>query len=133
MKGLTESQLNGKLRPMFRKHIDGGFWHRIENVVAAGTFDTYVAGHGKAGWIELKVAGPRAKPEVRAGQPGFGYRCLESGVPAHVLIGSPNGTIRLCEGIIMGDDWREHLVCEGRRDDKAFMNVVFRHCLNWWE
>lgn len=87
------------------------FARRIEdNSGNLGTFDTFIGRRGRAGWLELKVAGPNAKPSLRPGQPSFGAQCFDAGVPAAYLVGSPNGRVRLIGPLTVGDDWRDHLV-----------------------
>jgi len=119
---MTESQLH----KLLKKRDPKSFMHRIENVAALGTFDTYYAKGGRSGWIELKIAGPNAKPEMRSGQPGFGERLRKQGIPAHVLCCSKSHELKLLNGWVLGDDWREHLVMRGHLDDPA---EILERCL----
>lgn len=77
-----------------------------------GTFDTFLAMGGVSGWLELKVAGPNAKPNIRPGQPAFARECFDAGVPAAYLVGSDSGRVRLLHPLTREHDWREHLIMD---------------------
>lgn len=85
---------------------------RIEdNSGNLGTYDTFLAAKGHPSmWLELKVEGPDAKPDLRKGQPAFGRMLFDAGVPCGYLVGSPNGLVRLIGPLTTGDDWRDHLM-----------------------
>jgi hypothetical protein len=128
---MTESDLNKKLIALIkaiwpRQHL---MWHRVENVAAIGTFDVFFGTPLGSGWIELKVCGPNAKPDVRPGQPGFGERCYKAGVPAHYLCGSNAGYIKLLDGRCMGPDWREWMVMEAQFDSHGCMADLLMKCI----
>lgn len=97
----------------------------VENILNKGTFDLFVACGGKVAWVELKVAGPNAKPTVRAGQPGFGAMMALAGVPAVVLVGHPDGGWRLLKGSTTGDDWRECVLASGEVFDHRLVEEIF--------
>lgn len=107
----------------------GWFTRRIEDKSGnLGTYDLFLAHRdwGQA-WLELKVAGPDAKPELRKGQPAFGAGLHAAGVPCGYLVGSPNGKVRLIGPLTLGDDWREHLVAEWTHlDVPAVLTALFR-------
>ena len=125
-----ESDLNKKLRDMLPKIIDGPtVWERIENTAGLGTFDTFMGGWLGSGWIELKVAGPNAKPTMRPGQPAFGQRMKNAGIPAHVLCCSKAGDVKLICGWTNGDDWRELLVGRASLMDRDGMAVLLKRCM----
>lgn len=130
-----ERDLNAKLRDMLPKLWPQGkdiwppVWHRVENAVAQGTFDTFIGSSIGCGWIELKVAGPNAKPQMRPGQPGFGAKMLRAGVPAHVIACSKRGEVRLMRGETMGDDWRDHVLMRCDLRDMEAMRVVLVRCM----
>ena len=128
---MLESDLNRNLRGLMRKlwPSDSVIWERIENSAGIGTYDTFMAGPDGAGWIELKIAGPNAKPAMRPGQPAFGNRMLDGGVPAHVLCSTPSGNIKLISGRTFGHDWREHLVMRCGLRDRDAMRVLFVRCM----
>jgi hypothetical protein len=87
------------------------FVRRIEDASGnKGTWDTYMARSGRSGWIELKVAGPNAKLELRPGQQPFGQGLFDAGIPAAYLVGSDNGTVRLIGPCTDGKDWRDHVI-----------------------
>lgn len=107
----------------------GWFVRRIEDASGnLGTYDTFLAhrGWGQA-WLELKVAGPNAKPDLRRGQPAFGAGLHAAGVPCGYLVGSPSGKVRLIGPLTTGDDWRDHLVAEWREIDvPSILTHLFR-------
>jgi hypothetical protein len=107
----------------------GWFVRRIEDASGnLGTYDTFLAhrGWGQA-WMELKVAGPNAKPDLRKGQPAFGQGLDAAGVPCAYLVGSPNGRVRMIGPHTTGDDWREHLIAEWPAlDVPAVLTALFR-------
>lgn len=87
------------------------FARRIEDSSGnLGTFDVFLARDGRAAWLELKVAGPNEKPNIRAGQPAFAEQCVRAKIPCGYLVGSPKGQVRLLGPRTTGADWREHLV-----------------------
>lgn len=106
---MRESEFWGQIR----KQIDQSwFVRRIEDASGnLGTYDTYLAhkGWGQA-WLELKVAGPNAQPDLRKGQPAFGAGLHAAGVPCGYLVGSPNGRVRLIGPLTTGADWRHHVI-----------------------
>ena len=101
---------------------------RIENTLSTGVFDTFVGTPWGAGWIELKIAGPQAKPAMRPGQPGFGHRCMTAGVPAHVLCASADGYLKLLNGWTIGEDWRDHVALTGSLDDLDCVRGMIVRC-----
>jgi hypothetical protein len=128
---MTESELHKKL-----VRLTVALWpserllmHRVENVAAIGTFDTFFGTPWGSGWIELKIAGPKAQPQVRPGQPGFGMRCFAAGVPAYILCSSHAGRIRLLQGYCLGSDWRDHQIMEGTISDAESMRAVLLRCV----
>ena len=125
-----ESELNKKLLkrikaiwPRLRP-----VWERVENRVGNGTFDTFMGAEWGSGWIELKFGGPNAMPEMRPGQPGFGERMLRAGIPAHVLMGHPDGTVKLLKGNTTGKNWRECVVMRANLGNNEQMRQVFMAC-----
>lgn len=98
----------------------------IENAVNLGTFDTFAADDGIGVWLELKVAGPRAKPGIRSGQPAFGERMFRAGVRARILVSHPDGSCRLLDGRATDDDWRDWIIWEGGLEE-CLVCVFFRH------
>lgn len=60
--------------------------------------------------MELKVAGPGAKPTLRPGQDTFAGMLMDAGVPCGYLVGSKCGALRLIGGRTTGADWREHVL-----------------------
>ena len=113
-----ESDLNRKFRLAVKRWSSdagsGFFYSRVENTLSGGFPDTLFSA-GRLVLCELKVAGPNAKPDMRPGQPGFGYSVLSSGQPSFILIGHPDGSCRLLWGDCVGDDWRDRLI--SRFDD----------------
>lgn len=95
----------------------GVIGRRIEDASGnLGTPDVFVAWGGMArsrspcGWIELKVAGPNAKPILRPGQQATMTAFHHHGVPCAYLVGSDRGPVRMVGPLTDGDDWREHLI-----------------------
>jgi len=127
---MTEADLNEKIIALLSKLWPGEqlFWHRVENVVAIGTFDAFLGTPWGGGWVELKIAGPAAKPDVRPGQPGFGMRCKEAGIPAHILCCSNKGYVKLLEGECIGEDWEAHLVGTAQLGDLEAMRTLLLAC-----
>lgn len=115
---MTESDLSKAMQRWIAKLWGPGevFWHRVENTAALGTFDSFVGASWGSGWLELKICGPEAAPDMRPGQPGFGERCHRAGVLAHVLCCSDNGQMKLVDGRTTGSDWRDRLVARGKLD-----------------
>lgn len=95
-----------------RRHMPPGLLiRRIEDASGnLGTWDTFLACHGRAAWLELKVAGPAEKPRTRPGQAAFGAALFDAGIPALYLVGSATGTMRAIGPLMTTDTWREHLV-----------------------
>jgi hypothetical protein len=105
---MTEAEFWSKIRKRMPR---GVFARRIEDSSGnLGTFDTFVACDGRSAWMELKAAGPNAKPDLRPGQASFAAQCFDAGIPAAYLVGSPNGVVRMIGPGTTGDDWRQHLV-----------------------
>jgi len=127
----TESKLNStivrKIPKMFEETKP--MWLRVENYLGSGTFDTWTGMLAFGGWIELKVCGPNAKPDMRDGQPAFGYRCKAAHVPAHVLCCSKDGYIKLLNGWTTGPDWRDHMVMEADLGDNDSLRMLLITCL----
>lgn len=112
---LTEKDLSAAVRDMVK--VTWGtdaVYRRIEDTANLGTFDSMLIVKGQMAWIEMKVAGPNAKPDMRPGQPGFGRQWLIAGGLAWVLVGHKDGSLRLIWGDTTGEDWRDQLV--GRYD-----------------
>lgn len=112
-----------------RKRLpDDVFARRIEDASGnLGTFDTFLAQRDRgAAWLELKVAGRRAKPDLRPGQPAFAAQCFDVGVPAAYLVGSRCGYARLIGPMTNGEDWRDHVVAEWQIIDvRAILAALF--------
>lgn len=108
---MLECEFWGKVRPKIPRP-----WiaRRIEDSSGnLGTYDTFMACKGFPSlWLELKVANPKAKPKLRAGQPAFGRMLFDAGVPCAYLVGSDNGYVRLIGPLTTGADWRDHLMGE---------------------
>lgn len=96
----------------------------VENMLNVGTFDNWICVGGVPAWVELKVCGPNAKPDMRPGQPGFGYRMLKAGVRAVVLCGSGDGSWKLLRGDTVGSDWREKLIARGDVVDEDVVHAI---------
>lgn len=112
----TEKDLSAHIRDMVKlRWGTDAVYRRIEDTANLGTFDSLLIVKGRMAWIELKVAGPNAKPGMRPGQPGFGRQWLVAGGLAWVLVGHPYGSLRLLWGDTTDEDWRDQLV--GRYDD----------------
>ena len=128
----SESDLNAKMRDMSRQAFDFPVvWKRIEDATGdLGTADTIMGSKMGVGWIELKFAGPNAKPAYRPGQQAFLYRWGSAGIPAHTLIGSKDGRIRLVKHTCLeASEWRDHMVVDTRVDDKDQMRMLFVRCM----
>ena len=127
---MKETDLNKMIQQLLIKLWPGEqlFWHRVENVAAIGTFDVFFGTPWGSGWVELKIAGPKAKPDVRPGQPGFAMRCLAAGVPAHILCCSDKGYVKLLEGICLGSDWEDHLVGTAEFGNAEAMRSLLMAC-----
>lgn len=105
---MTEAEFWAKVRANFPP---GWMKRRIEDASGnLGTFDLFFGRRDLCGWLELKVAGPNARPKLRPGQPSFGADCFDAGIPAGYLVGSPDGQVRLIGPLTRGHDWREHLI-----------------------
>jgi hypothetical protein len=97
-------------------------FRRIEDASGnLGTFDAWIVIRGHVAVTELKVAGPNAKPDMRRGQPAFGSDWTRAGGRAWVLVGHPDGSLRLLRGDTLGEDWRDCLV---RRDDRLTPDLI---------
>jgi hypothetical protein len=106
---MTEADFWGRIRKKLPRRV---FARRIEdNSGNLGTFDTFVGLNGRSAWMELKVAGPNAKPDLRPGQPSFAAQCFDAGIPAAYVIGSSDGSVRMVGPHTIGSDWRDHLIC----------------------
>lgn len=111
-----------------RRGIPGGWMvRRIEDSSGnLGTFDTFLGRRRLSGWLELKVAGPNAKPDLRPGQPAFGRQCVDAQIPAAYLVGSPQGSVRLIGPLTTGPDWRDHLIARwDSLDVPAVLSALF--------
>jgi hypothetical protein len=97
-------------------------FRRIEDASGnLGTFDGFLMVMGRAAWVELKVAGPNAKPKMRRGQPAFGSDILAAHGEAWVLVGHPDGSLRLLFGDTTGEDWHDKLHL---RFDRLTVDVI---------
>lgn len=91
---------------------------RIEDASGnLGTWDTFVAWNGHAGWIELKHAGPKAKLDLRPGQLAFGRDLFDHAVPGAYLAGARDGSFRMIGRLTDGDDWARHMIGRWTRID----------------
>lgn len=128
---MTEADLHKKLLRITKAlwPVGAVMLHRVENTAAMGTFDTFFGTPAGSGWIELKITGPNAKPQMRPGQPAFGLVCKRAGVPAHVLCSSHKGELKLLNGWTTGDDWRDHLVMRADLGDKEAVRGVLLRCV----
>ncbi len=128
----NESAVNAKCRDLLRgMFLFKTKWKRIEDASGElGTADTLIGSPAGVGWIELKHAGPNAKPNYRPGQQAFLYDWGEAGIPAHTLIGSPNGRMRLLDHRCLdANKWRDHMVIDTHIGDKDQMRVLFMRCM----
>jgi hypothetical protein len=111
----TEVDLSRALKRVLRGMDERTAYRRIEDSSGAlGTFDSFGVVSGRAFWVELKVAGPQAKPNVRPGQTGFGMAMMKAGLPACFMVGHKDGSLRLLSAACTGPDWRDHII--GRFD-----------------
>lgn len=114
---MRESEFWQRVRRQLPKDM---FHRRIEDASGnAGTWDTFFARNGRSAWIELKVAGPNAKLNLRPGQAPFGKALFDAGIPAAYLVGSTGGTVRMIGPCTDGVDWRDHLIERWDRLDVA--------------
>lgn len=119
---MTESDFWQKIQP---KLPGGLFYRRIEDASGnLGTYDTFLAGDGKATWFDLKVAGPNAKPKLRPGQPAFGAEAWAAGIPAWYLVASDNGYVRLIDARTNGTNWWGYLVASWDSVTKASVHAM---------
>lgn len=125
---MTESDFWQKIRP---KLPPGLFYRRIEDASGnLGTYDTFLAGHGRATWFDLKIAGPNARPTLRPGQPAFGAELWEAGIPAWYLVASNNGYVRLIDARTNGRDWWNHVVSSWDRVSKETVSDMIQVMLH---
>ncbi|MCP4466580.1 MAG: hypothetical protein GY813_07515 [Halieaceae bacterium] len=110
---------------------DRPFWLRVENGAQAGTFDVFIGNRIGCGWIELKLSGPNARPEMRKAQPSFGMQLRKAGIPAHVLTCSDSGELRLLNGWTLGHDWQDHLLARGHLEDLDSLEVMLTKCMGY--
>lgn len=113
----------------FRKHLPSGMMiRRIEDRSGnLGTYDTFLAYMGHATWLELKHAGPNAKPKLRPGQRAFGRNLFDAGLQSGYLTGSRDGTVRLIGQLTSEHDWRDHLIFRRDAMDKETVDMVLQH------
>jgi hypothetical protein len=115
----------------FKQHLPPMFSRRIEDASGnLGTYDTFLARNGRSAWLELKFAGPNAKPDLRPGQAAFGLALSNEKIPCGYLIGHGDGSIRVIGPRLMDPaDWRDHL--EFRRDvlDAEAVQAVLRYLM----
>jgi hypothetical protein len=129
----TEKDLSKALRKRLEEWRPGSMYRRIEDASGnLGTFDVFMAAKAdwperpaQAAWVELKVAGPNAQPIMRMGQPAFGHDLLVAGVPAYVLVGHPDGSVRLLRGDTKGEDWLESLIGRYQTLDDTLLSMLF--------
>ncbi len=104
--------------------LERDVWARVKRCVPAdvwgkrledasgdlGTFDVVLMRKRRAMWIELKFGGPNAKPDMRKGQAAFAMKGRKYGVKCVVIMGHPDGSCRIIDGVTTGEDWRDHLL-----------------------
>jgi hypothetical protein len=119
----TEAALSSALRELVRwRWGHRALYRRIEDASGnLGTFDVWLLIEGRWAVVELKVDGPNAAPRMGKGQPAFGSSVLSAGGEAWVLVGHPDGSLRLLRGDTTGKDWRDRLV---RRYDRLTVDVI---------
>lgn len=113
----------------FKRHLPPRMMvRRIEDASGnLGTPDTWLAMGGRSTWLELKHAGPNAKPKLRPGQAAFMRELFDAGLPSGYLVGSPDGSVRLIGQLMSGVDWREHLIFRRDAMDAETVSLVLQH------
>jgi len=129
----TEKDLSKALRKQLALWRPDAIYRRIEDASGnLGTFDTFMHARtsfpnwpGTASWVELKVAGPNAKPAMRPGQTAFGHDLIMAGCPAYVLVGHADGSVRVLRGDTNGEDWFECLIGRYPALDDDVLSMLF--------